>query len=51
VSYTLTSVLLTMIAARGVGARTIDFWIPRPSDARFLWAASTGVVRRFMRRG
>ena len=46
VSYTLTSVLLTAIAARSIGIPILDFWLPRVSDIGYLATATAGVVRR-----
>jgi O-antigen/teichoic acid export membrane protein len=49
ISYTLSSVIFTTIAARLANARVLDFWIPRPSDIRFITATTIGLVRRVRR--
>ena len=49
-SYTLSSLLLTAVAARFSGVPLWRFWIPTPADVRFVLTTSTGLVRR-MRSG
>ena len=46
VSYTVSSLVFTMIAARLANARVRDFWIPRASDVRFLFDMTVAIVRR-----
>jgi len=46
VSYTVSSLVFTMIAARLANARVRDFWIPRASDVRFLLDMTVAIVRR-----
>lgn len=46
VSYSLTSLLLTLAAARFTMTSVADFWVPRGSDVRFIVATSLGLVRR-----
>ncbi len=46
VSYSLTSLLLTLAAARFSMTSVADFWVPRGSDVRFIVATSLGLVRR-----
>lgn len=45
-SYTMSSVVLTALAARLTGTRMADFWIPRVGDVRFIVSTSGGLVRR-----
>lgn len=47
VSYSLTSLALSVVAARMAQVRLIDFWIPRMSDVRYLVEASANILRRF----
>jgi O-antigen/teichoic acid export membrane protein len=47
VSYSLTSLALSVVAARMAQVRLIDFWIPRLSDVRYLVEASANILRRF----
>jgi O-antigen/teichoic acid export membrane protein len=49
ISYTTSSVLFTTVAARLANARVLDFWVPRPSDLRFIVATTIGLVRRARR--
>ena len=46
VSYTLSSLLLTAVAARFSGAPFSSFWIPRLDDVRYMAATSTALIRR-----
>ena len=46
ISYSLTSLLLTLAAARFTTTSVADFWVPRASDVRFVVATSLGLVRR-----
>jgi len=46
VSYTLSSLVLTTVAARLTRSRMIDFWVPRVSDVRYLIVITTGLLRR-----
>jgi O-antigen/teichoic acid export membrane protein len=46
ISYSLTSFLLTLAAARFTTTSVADFWVPRGSDVRLIVAASLGLVRR-----
>jgi O-antigen/teichoic acid export membrane protein len=46
ISYSLTALLLTVIAARLSGTHVAAFWIPRLSDVRLLVATGRGLVRR-----
>jgi O-antigen/teichoic acid export membrane protein len=46
VSYTLSSIVYSVIAARLTGHRSRDFWIPRRSDVAFAWASIKGLFRR-----
>lgn len=46
VSYTLSSIMYSVIAARLAGARPIDFWIPRAADVRFAAATTISLIRR-----
>ena len=45
-SYTLSSLLLTAVAARFSGVALWRFWIPTLTDVRFVRATSAGLVRR-----
>ena len=46
ISYTVSSIVFTTVAARLADARVLDFWIPRMSDIRFIVAVTIGLVRR-----
>lgn len=46
VSYSLSGLLMTVIAARLTGTRLHSFWLPRVSDVRFIVETSRGLVRR-----
>lgn len=46
VSYSLTSLLITAMAARFTRTPLTGFWIPRASDVQFIVATSLGLVRR-----
>lgn len=46
ISYSLSALLLTVIAARLSGTHVAEFWIPRLSDVRLLVATGLGLVRR-----
>lgn len=46
ISYSLSALLLTAIAARFAGASVTEFWIPRVSDVRFAVVTGIGLVRR-----
>ena len=46
ISYSLTSLLITAMAARFTRAPLTGFWIPRASDVRFAVTTSVGLVRR-----
>jgi O-antigen/teichoic acid export membrane protein len=46
ISYSLSSVLLTAVAARISGTPMRRFWIPGPDDVRYVAATSAGLVRR-----
>jgi O-antigen/teichoic acid export membrane protein len=46
VSYTVSSIAYSVIAARLTGARLTDFWVPRAADVRFALATTIGLVRR-----
>ena len=50
ISYSLSSLMLTAIAARLTGTPLLDFWVPRVSDIQFVAATSTGLLRRLRRR-
>jgi len=50
ISYSLTSLLLTIAAARFTRTPIADFWVPRLSDVRFIVATSLGLLRG-LRRG
>jgi len=45
-SYSLTAFLLTAAAARLTRTSIIDFWLPRVSDLRYLFATTAGILRR-----
>ncbi len=45
ISYSLTSLLLTVAASRFTRTPVVDFWVPRMSDARFVVATSLGLLR------
>ena len=45
-SYTLSSLLLTAVAARFSGVPLWRFWVPTPADVRFVLATSAGLLRR-----
>jgi O-antigen/teichoic acid export membrane protein len=49
ISYTISSLVFTTIAARLADARVLDFWIPRLSDIRFIIAVTIGLIRRVLR--
>jgi O-antigen/teichoic acid export membrane protein len=46
VSYSLSSLLLTVAAARLTGTPVAGFWIPRVSDVRFAVTMTVGLLRR-----
>ena len=46
ISYTASSMALTVIAARLTGMPILDFWIPRLADVRYVVSTSIGLVRR-----
>jgi O-antigen/teichoic acid export membrane protein len=48
VSYTLSSIVYSVMAARLAGARARDFWLPRSTDVKFAVATTTGLVRRLV---
>jgi O-antigen/teichoic acid export membrane protein len=49
-SYSLSSAVYSVIAARLAGQRPADFWIPRIADVRFVAATAMGLVRRIVGR-
>ena len=50
VSYSLTGLLITAMAARYTRTPLAGFWIPRPSDVRFTVATSLDLLRRVRNR-
>ena len=48
VSYTLTSVAYSLIAARLTGGTPTDFWIPRITDVQFALTTTMGLARRIV---
>lgn len=48
ISYTLSAIAYSLIAARLTGARPSDFWIPRAADVRFALTTTFGLVRRMV---
>lgn len=48
VSYSVSSVVFTTIAARLANTRVLDFWVPRSSDLRFIVTMTIGLVRRVL---
>ena len=48
ISYTVSSVVFTAIAARLAHVRVIDFWLPRLSDLRFTVTTSATLARRVL---
>lgn len=50
VSYTLSSVVLTVMAARFSGTPVRRFWIPGPSDARLVLTTGLGLLRTLVGR-
>jgi O-antigen/teichoic acid export membrane protein len=50
VSYTLSSVVYSLIAANLTGHRPGDFWIPRRADVRFATETAVSVARRIANR-
>jgi O-antigen/teichoic acid export membrane protein len=50
VSYSVSAIALSVVAARASHIPLADFWIPRPSDLRFAFATSLGMARRVLRR-
>ena len=48
ISYSVSSFVFTAIASRLSGARVLDFWLPRPSDVRFVISTSLGLARRIL---
>ena len=48
ISYSVSSFVFTVIAARLSGARILDFWLPRPSDVQFVISTSLGLARRIL---
>jgi O-antigen/teichoic acid export membrane protein len=48
VSYTLTSVTLTVIARRTTAIRALDFWLPRTADVRYVASMSASIVGRVL---
>jgi O-antigen/teichoic acid export membrane protein len=51
ISYTASSITLTVIASRLAHVPSLDFWIPRSSDVRLIIATISAVAGRFRRRG
>ena len=50
ISYSVSSIVFTAIAARLSHANILDFWIPRPSDVRYVVGTSLGLARRVVGR-
>jgi O-antigen/teichoic acid export membrane protein len=50
ISYSLSSLLLTIVASRLTMTRVIDFWVPRPSDVRYVLTTTSNLVRRVAKR-
>lgn len=50
ISYTVSSIAFSVIAARLAGARALDFWLPRRSDLRFVQGTVVTLGRRVLRR-
>ncbi len=48
ISYTLSAITYSLIAARLTGSRPSDFWIPRAADVRFALTTTIGLVRRMV---
>lgn len=48
VSYSVSSVVFTAIAARMASARILDFWVPRSSDLRLTVNMTVSLVRRVL---
>jgi O-antigen/teichoic acid export membrane protein len=46
ISYSLSSLLLTAVAARYSGTPLTSFWVPRVEDVRYLAGTSVGLARR-----
>jgi O-antigen/teichoic acid export membrane protein len=51
ISYSASAITFSVLAARIVHGSVADFWIPRPSDVRFVLSTLTGMGRRVLRRG
>jgi O-antigen/teichoic acid export membrane protein len=50
ISYSLSALMLSFVAARLNHMSVAGFWIPRPSDMRFAFDTSLGMARRVLRR-
>jgi O-antigen/teichoic acid export membrane protein len=50
ISYSVSSIAFSAIAARLANARVLDFWIPRRSDIRFVQGTAAALGRRALRR-
>jgi O-antigen/teichoic acid export membrane protein len=50
VSYSLSSTVYSVIAARLTGQSPLDFWIPRGGDVRYAFSTARSLVRRLARR-
>lgn len=50
VSYTLSSIVYSVIASRLTGQRARDFWVPRREDVRFATTTAVGLLRRILSR-
>jgi O-antigen/teichoic acid export membrane protein len=48
VSYTLSAIVLTAVAARFSGNRLDTLWVPRSSDVRFLFETTADLIRRLL---
>lgn len=48
ISYTLSAITYSLLAARMTGARPSDFWIPRAADVRFAARTMIGLARRML---
>jgi len=48
ISYSTSSVVFTMIAARLSHTNVLDFWVPRVSDFRYVIGTSLGLARRIL---
>jgi O-antigen/teichoic acid export membrane protein len=49
VSYTLSSIVYSVVAARLTGQMARDFWVPRREDVRFAAKTAFSLVRRIAR--